>query len=365
MLPELTEFRQSTLRAMEVCPRRTRKSLEAGDVICGWTGHATQLGTVFHAFVDAYMDTLAMPEVRPAQQLSTEEAVVICREVYDASEIVLPADEYNALIGMACRFCEFKWDVNRIATKEDALRLDLVCPDGEVRTFKGAPDLIMFDPPQGLIVYDWKTGQGQPKSPRKREEDGEAVEGEQYLSDVGKYQRQAYGLLALRAFPAAQYAVLWEVPMRFAKHGPRYARITREQLEHVEKRLASHMMKLDRGLREGPASDVWLAKPGSQCHHCEAARGCPVPPAMRGVGAITNQTEADIEARRFVRGDAMKEQARERLKAWQEESGGKPGRVNEREEVRWGPDPDAWREKGGGRKFDVHAAEMTSTEDAA
>lgn len=353
-LPVLTEFRQSTLRALEVCPRRTRVALETGDVITGWTGGSTTLGTIFHMFVFAYMETLKKPDVRPAKNMATEDAVNVAREVYAGCPWVLDAEEYESYIGMVVRFCEFEWDVGRILYQEEPMRVDLPCPDGEVRTLKGAPDLIMADPPYGVIIYDWKTGKGQPKSPKKVEEDGAPVEGKHYLSDVGKYQRRVYGTLALHKIPTARYAILWEVPMRFAKHGPRYARLDRSELEHVEPWIADHMMKLDRGLREGPGSDVWEAKPGSQCFpHCEAARGCPVPPGLRGVGAIDSQTAANVEARRFVRGKAMYQQAAERLKAWQE-AGYPPGRPNDREEVRWGPEPDAWREKGNGRKWGVH-----------
>jgi hypothetical protein len=358
-LPVLTEFRQSTLRALEVCPRRTRFALEAGDLVTGWTGGSTTLGAIFHEFVFEYMETLKKPDVRPARQMATEEAVNVAREVYDRSPFVLDADSYDALIGMVVRFCDFQWDVNRILFQEEPLRAELLCSDGELRTLKGAPDLVYSDPPHGAIIYDWKTGLGQPKSPRKREDEGEAVEGKQYLSDVGKFQRQVYGLLVLRTLPSVGYVVLWEVPMRFPKYGPRYARLDRGQLEHVEARVAAQMMKLDRGLREGPGSGVWEPKAGSQCQHCEVARSCPVPPQMRGVGAVESQVAADIEARRFVRGKAMYQQAAERLKARQE-AGLPPGRVNGREEARWGPEVDAWRERGGGRKFDVFPAEMTS-----
>jgi hypothetical protein len=361
-LPTLTEYRQSTLRALEVCPRRTRFALETGDLITGWTGGSTTLGAIFHEFVFDYMETLKKPEVRPAKRMATEEAVNVARDVYNRSPFVLDADGYDALIGMVVRFASdpmFEWDVRRILFQEEPLRVELLCPDGEIRTLKGAPDLVYSDPPHGVIIYDWKTGLGQPKSPRQREPEGEPLEGKQYLSDVGKFQRQVYGLLVLKMLPSVRYAILWEVPMRFPKYGPRHARLDRGQLEHVEARIGSQMMKLDRGLREGPGSDVWEPKPGSQCQHCEVARSCPVPPQMRGVGAVESQTAADIEARRFVRGRAMYQQAAERLKARQE-AGLPPGRVNGREQARWGPEMDAWRERGGGRKFDVFPAETTS-----
>lgn len=354
-LPMLTEYRQSTLRGLELCGRRTRFSLEAGDLATGWTEDSADLGTVFHSFVDEYLNTLKRPDVRPAKRMPTEEAVNVAREVYDASPITLDADAYGALIGMAVRFCEFEWDVDRILFQEDPLRSELVCPDGEVRTVKGQPDLVMADPPHGVIIYDWKTGLGQPKSPRKKEPEGEAVEGTRYLSEAGKYQRQVYGLLVLHAIPAARYAVMWEVPMRFPTYGPRHARLDRSALEHVEARLGSHMMKLARGIEEGPQSDVWRPRNGAQCFHCEVQASCPVPPRQRGVGAIRDQVDADIVARRFVRGKAMYTQAAEQLKARQ--AAGLPaGRVNESEEARWGPEPDAWQTKGGGRGFDIWPA---------
>lgn len=351
-LPTLTEFRQSTLRAMEVCPRRTRFALEAGELTTGWTGHSTRLGQLFHAFVDEYLNTLKSPAVFPARRMPEEEAVNIVREVYDASPAILNTDDYGALIGMAVRFCSFEWDIGKILFQEDPLRVELLCRDGEFRTVKGQPDLVVADPPSGVIIYDWKTGLGQPRSPQKKEPEGEPVEGRQYLSDAGRFQRMVYGMLVLHAIPAAQYAVLWEVPMRFPKYGPRYARLSRGQLEHVESRIAANMVKLDRGIREGEASDVWAPIPGSACHHCEVARSCPVPPGLRGVGAIESQVDADIESRRWVRGKAMYEQAAERLKA-RSAAGLPPGRPNGREEVRWGPAPDAWKTKGGGRGFSL------------
>jgi hypothetical protein len=88
---------------------------------------------------------------------------------------------------------------------------------------------------------------------------------------------------------------------------------------------------------------------------CEVQASCPVPPRQRGDGVIVDATDAAIVGRRYVRGKAMYEQAAGQLKAHQE-LGGTPARVNEAEEVRWGPEPDAWQRKGGGRKFGIHPA---------
>lgn len=351
-LERLAEYRQSTLRALEVCPRRTRFALETGELKTGWTGHSTNLGTIFHEFAAEYLRTLQRPECRGEQQMATEDAVAVMREVYAASPYVLDADDYSALVGMVLRFCDFKWRTERILFLEDALHVDVLCADGEIRTLKGQPDVVLADPPYGVVIEDYKTGQGRPKAPRTVPEDAPVIEGKQYLSDVGKYQREVYGYLVLKHVPTARYAILRERPMRYPGEPPREARLTREQLEHVEPRIAAQMMKLDRGVTEGSGSAVWEPIPGAQCLHCEVARSCPVPPGLRGVGAIESQTDADVEARRFVRGKAMYEQAAERLKAWQE-AGSLPGSVNGRDVVRWGPEPDAWQKKGGGRKFQL------------
>lgn len=350
----LPEFRQSLLRSMEKCPRRTRFALEAGDLTTGWTEGSADLGTVFHMFVHEYLNTLKKPDVRGARQMATEDAVNVAREVYQSLPIVLTVEEYEALIGMVVRFCEMQWDVRRILFQEEPLRAELTCRDGVVRTVKGAPDLVYSDPPYGAICFDWKTGKAKPKSSKKVEEDGKPVEGKYYLSDTGKFQRVVYGALILLSLPSLRYVVLWEVPMRFPSYGPRHARLERSELEHVLPLIADHMQKIDDALREGPQSRLWAPKNGSHCSKCEVQFGCPVPPRQRGDGVIGSQLDMDIAARRFVRGRAMYTQAADQMKAAVEAGVAVAGRVNASEEVRWGPEPDAWRRKGGGRKFDVH-----------
>jgi hypothetical protein len=364
-LPILTEYRQSTLRALEVCARRTRFDLEAGDINSGWTEGSADLGTLFHEYAAEYLRTLMRPECQGWRQMPHEEAINVLREVYAASPITLGSKDRVALRGMALGFCEYKWDVRRILYLEEPLRVELPCPDGEVRTIKGQPDLVYSDPPYGVIIFDWKTGQGRPKAPKKAPEEGATVEGKQYLSDAGLYQREVYGLLVLRHLPAARYAIMRELPMRFPGEGPREARLNRSELEHVEWELGAHMLKLARGLEEGPQSDVWKPRSGSHCYKCEVGRSCPIPPRMRGAGAVQSQLDADILARRFVRGGAMRDQAAEQLKV-HTENGGAPGRVNDAQEVRWGPEPDAWQQKGGGRKFGPWPrVDVVETEDAA
>jgi hypothetical protein len=115
-------------------------------------------------------------------------------------------------------------------------------------------------------------------------------------------------------------------------------------------------MKIDRAISEGPKSKLWKPRPGSHClKQCQVTRSCPTPPEQRGIGALSTQAQADREAEIFAVWEGKSAQARDRLKAWQE-ANNPPGQPNEREAVRWGPDPEAFKTKGGGRSFKIWPA---------
>jgi hypothetical protein len=56
---------------------------------------------------------------------------------------------------------------------------------------------------------------------------------------------------------------------------------------------------------------------------------------------------------------AQVEQSASQSKAWTE-AGHPPGKANEREELRWGPEPDMWARKGGGRGFKLWPVETSN-----
>jgi hypothetical protein len=178
-LKPLAIYRQSTLAGFEVCARRTRFAIERGDddYALGWVDTSGDVGQVLHAVTAEIINTLRDPR-NPEPQMPTQEAVEVMYEVYGAMDIVLPVDDLDALRWMVLSFCEIKWPTSRIATVEQRLTLELVCPDGVTRTLKGQPDAVLFDPPDGLIIPDWKSGMGRPGKPRDesaivRDEDGE------------------------------------------------------------------------------------------------------------------------------------------------------------------------------------------------
>lgn len=346
-LEPLTEYRQSHLRALEMCPRRLLGALKVGDLATGWSESSADLGTVVHAVLAEIMATLRRVG---AIQMPTEEAMVVAREVYAASPIVLPSEEHDDMLWMVRSFCAFRWQPQRIMAVEEPLRQEIVCEDGVARVLKGQPDLILADPPRGIVILDWKSGRSKPRGPQQPLEDGATVEGIRYLSNDGKFQRQVYGLLGLLSTPAAEYATLRELPLRFPGEGPREARLHRAELEHVQPRVAALMQKLARGIEEGEESDVWRPKPGRQCAKCEVGRSCPVPPEQRGDGALSPGPDADAAAAEWALIAAKDDQLRVQLRTLHEETGYAP-KVNEREEARWDP-PRAVR--GEKRKFGLH-----------
>jgi hypothetical protein len=374
-IPRPEVFRQSLLGGFEVCPRRTRFALQApDDLALGWVESTGDLGTAFHSVAAAILRTMHQ---HGEDTIPHEEAIVIMREVYAAGDIILPTEDRHTLRQLVLRFVAIPFPANRIAIGangepaiEQRLTLEVHCPDGEVRTLKGQPDLIMIDPPDGLMIFDWKSGKGQPKKPRdplkviKSEDTGnELAIGKEYLSDRGHFQLDTYGLLALLGklddgsmlSPGARRVTLRELHLRSGQ--VRQATLTIEEVkEHVLQQIADHLMKIDRAISEGPKSKLWKPRSGSHClKQCPVSRSCPVPPEQRGIGALSTQAQADREAEIFAVWEGKSAQARDRLKAWQE-AGNPPGRPNEREEVRWGPDPEAFKVKGGGRGFKIWPA---------
>jgi hypothetical protein len=345
-------YRQSTLRGFTICPRRTMHALIAGpDSTRGWVGRTGDLGRAFHEFQFRYLTTLKGSD---DQQLSTQEAIEIMYEILAEAPFTLPFEQMDDLRWLVLGYCDIKWDPRMLkgAELEKEIHADVACPDGEVRVFKGTPDVLMFDPPDGLLIIDAKSSKGKPAGPKVAPEPGEVVEARKYLSDL--FQGDGYSYLGMRKYPSVQRVTFREYHLRSGQI--RQGTLTREDLEHVERKLRVVMMNLDRALGEGEGSPLWEPKPGKHCaKQCPVARSCPIPEEQRGEGGIGSQETADSVARLYAVAKAQYTQSAAQLKAWQE-AGNAAGRVSESEEVRWGPEPDAWSRKGNGRGFGLHAA---------
>lgn len=343
-----TTYRQSLLRSFEACPRRTLHDLKTPDELSvGNTGALADLGSAAHAVFAALLRQLHRDG---QQQPSTQQALDMMRKVLLEGEWVLPTDERHTLRELVMSFASYyRWDTKRIMALEQPLSLGIACPDGEIRTLTGQPDMIIADPPNGLVVVDFKTGMAVPKSPRQMPAEGEPIVGREYLSASGTYQLDLYGLLALHRYPAAQFVTLRELHLRFGHR--REATLGRDELDEVKAQIGLQMMLLDRAISEGDRSELWRPRPGRHClRQCPVARSCPIPAEQRGLGALDSDEAADEEAARFVVVDALRQQQRDALKAYHEETGHAPA-VGDGRGLFWKQKPK------GGRSFDVHDLE--------
>lgn len=338
-------YRQSLLRGFTICARRTMHGMLVDDDLpTGWVETSGDLGTAFHAFQEKYLRQLA---VSGEVQMPTQEAIEVMYEALAQLPFVLPFDDLDDLRIMVLKFCDIQWNPRLLkhAAFEEELRAEIVCPDGVTRVLKGTPDVLMFDPPAGLLITDGKSGRGRPRGPRTEPEPGEIVEKREYLSDL--FQGDVYSLLGMRRYPTAQYALFREYHVRSGQI--RQGRLMREQLEHVERKLAVLMMRLDDAISEGEASKLWRPRPGRHCtRQCPVARSCPIPQEMRGDGAIETPEQANEAAARWAVLEGEREALRGQLKAYVEDPSHPLPAANENEQVRWEPPV------GKGRKFGLH-----------
>lgn len=336
-------YRQSLLRGFTICARRTMHGMQVDDDLpTGWVETSGDLGTAFHEWMAEYLRTL---QRQGEAQMPTQEAIEVMYETLARLPFTLPVEQLDDLRWLVLGFCDIRWPVRRIIALEERLEARIPCPDGVVRVLKGQPDVLVADPPDGLIVVDAKTGRGRPKGPRTEPETGEVVEGRQYLSDL--FQGDTYSLLALKHYPAAKRVTFREYHLRSKQ--VRQGTLSRDELEHVERKLATIMMQLDRAITEGEGSELWRPRPGSHCtRQCPVARSCPIPQEMRGDGAITTAEEAHEAARRWAVLEGEREALRSELKAWVEDPAHVLPLANEGEQVRWEP------LTGKGRRFGLH-----------
>lgn len=346
-MSEERTYRQSLLAGFETCPRRTRADMALPDNLStGNVGVSADLGTLVHEVNAEILRTLRR---QGEAQIPTQEAVEIMREVYAASPIVLPAKERDDLRWLTLGFCNYRFEPKRILAIEKKLEATLRCPDGEMRTVTGTPDLLMQDSGSGIIIPDWKSGRGKPRSPRKLPPEGEPIQGKQYLSERGHFQLDCYGLLALTEYPAAEYAILRELHLRSGEI--REATLGRDELEHVEHELAAHMQKLSRAIEEGEDSELWRPRSGRHClRQCPVARSCPIPVEQRGEGSLENDEQADVMAEEWPVIDGLRQHLRKTLRCYHEETGYAP-QVGDGAVLRWKQTP------SGGRTFGMHEPE--------
>jgi hypothetical protein len=346
-------YRQSTVRDYVTgCPRSVVLS---SHLTTGTIGSSADLGSALHATGAEMRRTLRR---HGEVQMSTEEAVCIMREVTGRGPWVIAPEDYMRLVEMTCNMAAETWNPSRFMAIEQRLWMDVVCPDGETRRFTGTPDLVIADPPDGIILLDDKSGLAKPQTPREAIPPGEAIRGAQYLSAGGFFQLVAYFALCAAEWPRVQRATLREKNWRWPLDPPREATIDRADLEHILPYIGMAMQQLDQGLREGEGSEFAQPRPGAHCAtRCPVKRSCPVPVEQRGLGVLDSDEAADVEAKRWHVIRALDKEMRAALKTYHEES--EPTyapRVNDSLVVRWKD-----KANGAGRDFGAFAPEEPPT----
>lgn len=305
--------RQSVLATWSRCTLSARFEIEAGD---RW-GHELSRGTLAHRTVAEIMRVLwrtGESKMPPYDGIAVMEEVMAQVGVPSEDVLVVPAEERRHLRKFVNRFCEdWEWQAARILAVEARLEMPIKCPDGKVRILTGQPDLLLVDPPDGLIVVDAKSGYGPPKEPRT----AEPKDPRAYLTERGHYQLDSYGLLGMYHYPRAQRCTLREIhPLAPTERQQREAELRRENMAEVEKLIGADLMNLERALTEGRKSPVWKPVPGVQCAWCVKRMACPAANGIRGVGQIRTPLQAAKLAGRFEAMTPRREEVMKALKAW-------------------------------------------------
>jgi hypothetical protein len=337
-------FRRSLVQGFTICPRRTMHEmlLPDQDLAVGNVGHTGNLGWAFHEFMRRYLQTL---QEQGEPKMPTQEAVEVMYEVLADLPFTLPFEALDDLRWMVIGFCDIPWPVPLlILAQEKPLTAAVRCADGEVRTVQGTPDIVVGDPPDGIIIIDAKSGRGRPKGPRVEPERGEVVEGRSWLSDT--FQGDVYSFLGLLRWLFAERAIFRELHVRSGQI--RQATMGRDALEHVERKLSVTLMQLDRAISEGEDSELWRPRPGAHCaRQCPVALDCPVPREMRGDGSIETDEQADAAAGALAVLEGVRSTLIGSLKARAVDPRNPLPRVNEDEVAGWKPPV------GKGRRFGI------------
>jgi hypothetical protein len=376
--------RQSTLANASTCMLASKWALEAmhsaGSVTdvasSAWNTEEQARGILAHRHAAEVMGTLAATGERSmpvAESLEVMYEVCAQRNVPDA-DVVYVGPREQRMLRMWAILLVFNtktrqlrtWSMDKLMHTEEGPAIErrlwaevpVQMPDGSVaqRVITGQPDALVADPPDGIVIIDFKTTPSAPaEAPESKRDDRGDVVGDDApgnISYLGYFQQRVYGLLALTRFPNAGRATLREVyPMDSRGMQVRSATVLRADLEHIERELGTTIELLDRALAGGSKSAMWKPKPNMLCSHCPRPGSCPIPREERRVGAIESLTMAERYGEQWLQGKGVVEHRITALKAFHEASGLPiPVRDGKRKmELRWGTLP------GGGRRFQLWA----------
>jgi hypothetical protein len=282
--------------------------------------------------------------------------VLAQRDVPDDEVVHLPMRELRWLRVLVTRWCEGgEFNAHRIVAIEERLYMKLKVPDGRggsyERVITGQPDVLVADPPDGIIVPDWKSGWAPPAKLQDEDRDRRdqsSAEKSEKLSDQGYAQQVVYGALVLANYPAVERVTLREAYIMAGEY--REATVHRYQLERVVDIVAAIVSQIDAAFEAGPESPRWIPKAGTHCAICPGPRHCPI---KDWEGIPENDEEALLLAREWLVAEHVRKSRTPLLKGWVEHHG--PIEIDHgkgRRAVGW-----VLNSTGSGRRFVLHEPE--------
>jgi hypothetical protein len=279
--------------------------------------------------------------------------VLAQKDVPDEDVAYLPIRELRWLRVLVTRWCEGgEFNASRILAIEEPLYMKIKVPDGEggtyERTIKGTPDVLVADPPNGVIIPDWKSGWASPSREVERAGGGYEDPGgekDQRLSDQGYAQQVIYGALVLANLPAVDRVTLREAYVMFGEY--REATVHRWEMERITDILGAIVAQVDAAIDGGPESARWIPTAGTHCGICPAPRHCPL---KDWEGIPTTEEEAKLLAREWIVSGQVRKDRLPLVKGWVEEHG--PISIDHgkgRREVGW-----VANSTGNGRRFALY-----------
>lgn len=312
----------------------------------GWSTHPQARGTIFHRTAAEILRTM---QRQGTMTIPKQEALeILLEQCYQrdvpADEIVrVPLRQMPELRMVVRKFAgDNEFSVHKIVDVERQLRATLTYPNpagGVVeRELTGTLDALLFEPPDGAIVLDFKDTWALPPEPKDERADAQRFDDDELkgLSFHGYFQQRWYGYLVLKNYRNIEKVTLREFYARKTK--ARKATMYRHQLPEIEAELGVLISALDNALMQG-APDLtadaegmvnidglawWKPSPGKHCGFCVKPSVCPIEEDVRVAqgGAVTSEEQAQRWAARWQQAEAIKANAVSGLKGWVEEGGG-------------------------------------------
>lgn len=285
------------------------------------------VGSLFHRWV-----ARAIEEMRENGQtrmpvdhgLSLLLEVLAQRDVPDDEVIHIPFKEVKWLRICCVKWCEgAEFNAARVMAIEERWNGVVYVPDGNggmyERIITGKPDVVVADPPDGIIIVDWKAGWAPPAKLGYEESAAHGqvgVDRDEKLTDQGYAQQVIYGLLGMQNLPAVNRVTLREAYIRYGEY--REATIDRYNMERVTDVLGALIAQMDAAFAAGPESPRWIPTAGPHCATCAAPRKCPL---KEWEGIPTNLEEAVLLAREWIVAGQVRKERLPLIKGWVDEHG--------------------------------------------